>query len=233
MDEFYTPSTRRPLVKHTLAAFIRKEILQGRLVPGEPIVEVKWARRLNVAQASVREALNILIAEGFVQKQAGRSASVTRLHRKQISQIYEVRSALEGLAARLIVARRSDLADLDDILAEMEAAASSGDIEGFYRADLRFHISFSEKSGNDILVEELRRLIVPLFAFVVVQVHPVGSDSATWQKSVVDHRHMLEIVNRIKEPSLAEQLVAHAIRNFGSVTIGVVDDKENRTDLTK
>ena len=61
--------TRCPLVKDNLADFL--EIINGRLKPGQPIVESKWAGELSVAQASVREALNILTMEGFVQKRPG------------------------------------------------------------------------------------------------------------------------------------------------------------------
>jgi DNA-binding FadR family transcriptional regulator len=47
-------------------------------VPGEKIVEGAWARQYGVAQLSIREALNILMAEGFVTKGHGRSARVLK-----------------------------------------------------------------------------------------------------------------------------------------------------------
>ena len=65
------------LVKDNLAAYFREEIISGRFAPGEKIVEVKWAKLLKISQTSVREALNILLAEGFVQKGSGRTAQVT------------------------------------------------------------------------------------------------------------------------------------------------------------
>ena len=58
----------RGLLKENLAVQLREEILGGRLVPGEKIIEGRWARQLGVAQVSIREALNILAAEGFVTK---------------------------------------------------------------------------------------------------------------------------------------------------------------------
>jgi DNA-binding GntR family transcriptional regulator len=67
------------LVKDNLAAYFREEIIGGRLSPGEKIVEVKWAKLLKISQTSVREALNILSAEGFVQKGSCRTAQVTKL----------------------------------------------------------------------------------------------------------------------------------------------------------
>src|SRR5581483_7249895 len=88
-------------VKGNVAEFLLEEIINGRLKPGERIVEGRWATKLHVAQASVREALNILAVRGFVEKDLGRSARVTILTDEDIQQIYEVRASLEGLAARL------------------------------------------------------------------------------------------------------------------------------------
>src|SRR5258708_18421627 len=58
----------RALLKQSLAARLRDEILQGRIAPGQKIIEGRWARHFGVAQLSIREALNILAAEGFVTK---------------------------------------------------------------------------------------------------------------------------------------------------------------------
>ena len=49
------------LVKDNLAAYFREEIVNGRLAPGEKIVEVTWAKRLKISQTSVREALEHLV----------------------------------------------------------------------------------------------------------------------------------------------------------------------------
>ncbi len=63
------------LVKEHLAGQLKDAIVQGRLSPGQRVVEGAWAREFGVAQASVREAINLLITEGFLVKSAGRSAS--------------------------------------------------------------------------------------------------------------------------------------------------------------
>ena len=56
------------LLKDNLASYFREEIISGRLHPGEKIVEVSWAKILGISQTSIREALNILSAEGYVRK---------------------------------------------------------------------------------------------------------------------------------------------------------------------
>src|ERR1700758_2640464 len=102
------------LVKSALANRLRDEISSGTLLPGVRIIEGKWGRKLGVAQGSIREAINLLAQEGFVTKVAGRSARVVYLHERDVLQIYEMRGALEGLAARLLALRVEDVHPLED-----------------------------------------------------------------------------------------------------------------------
>src|SRR3981189_1893828 len=101
--------TGNGFVKHDLADRLRTEIMNGSLPRGVRIVEGKWAQKFGVAQGSIREAINILALEGFVNKESGRSARVVHLTEKDVAQLYELRGALEGLAARLSVEKGAPL----------------------------------------------------------------------------------------------------------------------------
>src|ERR1700743_3420887 len=107
------------LVKSTLASRLRDEISSGALLPGVRIIEGTWGRKLGVAQGSIREAINLLAQEGFVVKVSGRSARLVNLNEQDVLQLYELRSAIEGLAARLAAARRSDVTKLQETVDEM------------------------------------------------------------------------------------------------------------------
>src|SRR5437868_15534221 len=113
MHEVQNAVAARGLLKESVAQRLREEILAARISPGEKIVEGKWAREYGVAQISVREALNILGAQGFVTKGHGRSARVLKLERADIIHIYQVRGVLEGLAARLIAEDKLPVDDLE------------------------------------------------------------------------------------------------------------------------
>jgi DNA-binding GntR family transcriptional regulator len=157
------------LVKEQLARGIKDAIVAGSLSPGERVIEAVWAREFGVAQASVREAINLLITEGFLVKSAGRSARVTRYTQEDVERIYQVRGALEGLAAQLACASQADLAPLEAALARMEAAATGGSVKELIEADLAFHLALADASGNAPLIEMLGRLLRPLFAFVLLR----------------------------------------------------------------
>src|SRR6201993_3981139 len=89
------------LVKKTLAQKLLAEIMNGTLPPGTRIIEGRWAKHFGVAQGTIREAINLLERDGFVTKESGRSARVINLAEKDVVQLYQMRGAVEGLAANL------------------------------------------------------------------------------------------------------------------------------------
>src|ERR1700676_4595461 len=128
------------LVKTNLAERLRLEIVNGSLAPGERIVEGKWAARFGVAQGSIREAINILAQDGFISKESGRSARVIHLSEADAAHLYELRGAIEGLAARLAALAQSDFGSLQAAVHEMREAAMAGDRERLVDCDLQFHL---------------------------------------------------------------------------------------------
>ena len=209
------------LIKDNLAAHFREEIINGRLAPGEKIVEVRWAKLLKISQTSVREALNILSAEGFVQKGSGRTAQVTQLSDEDVSHSYELRAVLEGYAARLIAQKKPDLAELDQTLADMRSAIECKNLRAFYERDLQFHILLAEKTGNRMLVQAIKRIVLPLFAFVVIRLQVVRTEEKQWMRSLEQHKRIVDAL-KTHDPVFAERLVTQTISAFLEETTDVV-----------
>lgn len=201
------------LVKDSVAVHLRNEIIAGRLGPGEPIVEGKWAVKMGVAQSSIRAALNILEAEGFVQRGIGRSAHVTRITQEDIEHNFQVRGALEGLVARLVTESQPDLAELDQVIADMKSAVGCSNLQAFYERDLRFHLLLCRKSGNPVLEQMLERLLLPLFAFVVMRTHDTMGDPARWLGSIAKHENILAAI-RSGDPRRAMAEVSGTVDYF-------------------
>jgi DNA-binding GntR family transcriptional regulator len=72
------------LLKENLADALKKAIFEGRLSPGQRVVEATWSAEFRVAHASIREAINLLIGEGFLVKDAGRSARVVNYQERDV-----------------------------------------------------------------------------------------------------------------------------------------------------
>lgn len=210
------------LVKDNLAAYFREEIISGRLVPGEKVVEIRWAKILKISQTSVREALNILSAEGFIQKGSGRTAQVTLLSDEDVAHSYELRAVLEGYAARVVAQKKPDLSELDQTLADMRSAIQCKNLRAFYERDLQFHVLLAEKTENRMLVQAIKRIILPLFAFVVLRVQGARTDEQQWIRSLDQHQRMIDAL-KTHDPVFAERLVSHTIGSFRQETKQVVD----------
>jgi GntR family transcriptional regulator, trigonelline degradation regulator len=201
------------LIKQNLAAKLKEEIIQGRLAPGQPIVEGLWAKKFGAAQTSVREAINLLIAEGFATKASGKSARVTCYSEEDIAQIFELRGVLEGLSARLVAQRQPDLASLETALKQMRKATKSGNPQTLVEADLHFHLRLCELSGNRFLREELVTMLVPLFAFVSMRVVQHHRTALAWESDLARHRRIIELI-REGDPIAAEFAVRATIQQF-------------------
>jgi DNA-binding GntR family transcriptional regulator len=196
------------LLKQSLAAQLRDEILQGRITPGQKIIERKWARHFGVAQLSIREALNILATEGFVTKCHGRSARVVSLTEADIIHIYEIRGALEGLAARIIAERKLPLQEIESAMSDIQVAVASNDPLKVVDSVQRFHLCILEKTENPLLLDSGKRLIVPLLAFTRMRVQAKNLDASPWVPEVSNHQRILDAL-RMGDPHLAEQTVVH------------------------
>jgi DNA-binding GntR family transcriptional regulator len=203
------------LVKQALADRLRREIVNGALRPGERIVEGTWGRTLGVAQASIREAIHILVHEGFVTKAAGRSARVVNLSEADVLELYAVRGALEGLAARLAAARTSDVSSLQQWAEAMRAAARRRACTELLDSDLQFHLELCRLSGNSQLVEHARKLLLPLFAFVRIQVMASGQDTSMWDSDLEAHQRIVDLIGE-GEGDVAEQYVRRVMARFAA-----------------
>jgi DNA-binding GntR family transcriptional regulator len=202
--------------------------MNGSLPRGVRIVEGKWAQKFGVAQGSIREAINILASEGFVSKESGRSARVVHLTEKDVAQLYELRGALEGLAARLAVQARPNLSKLQAAVDGMRQAVAEGNCEALLQCDLRFHLELCELSGNPFIVDQSRRTLVPFFAFVRMRVAASGQTTSPWDKDLEAHQRIIDLL-REAEGEVAEQYVKRAMARFAKTAY---DNWENRAQST-
>jgi DNA-binding GntR family transcriptional regulator len=222
------PTSTKPaagLIKDQLSNQLRAEILNGSLKPGQRIVEGKWAAKFGVAQASIREALNLLAKAGFVTKAPGRSARVIHLSEKDVGHIYQLRGALEGLAARLAAQSLRDLSVLQAAIDRMRESAATGDREGLIDSDLHFHLALCELSHNPYLIEHARPLLVPLFAFVRMRVSISGQSTSAWEKDLEAHQKIIDLI-REGESEVAEQYVKRAMERFARTAYDYWEKRE-------
>ena len=143
------PESLTQIVYQTL----RDAIISKRLPPGERVSEASLARQLRVSKTPVREALLRLHAIGLVEADGGRGGRIVRPSAELIRHTYEVRGALESLAARLAAERATPAqrSQLLELAAASLAAAQVQDLDGFRRHDEAFHDVLAAASANSYL----------------------------------------------------------------------------------
>jgi DNA-binding GntR family transcriptional regulator len=207
------------LVKSNLASRLRDEISSGALSPGVRIIEGTWGRKLGVAQGSIREAINLLAQEGFVVKTSGRSARVVNLNEQDVLHLYELRGALEGLAARLAAARHADVARLEEMAAAMRRASKGNRTADLVDADREFHLELCRISGNPHLVEHASRVLLPFFAFARIRIIASRQDTSAWDRDLEAHQRIADLI-REGEGEIAEQYIRRAMSRFSETAYG-------------
>jgi DNA-binding GntR family transcriptional regulator len=126
-------------------------ISEGSLAPGERITQEDIAEQLAVSRQPVLQALRLLKKDGFVHDAPGRGVLVAPLDVQWMRSIYQVRGALDALAARLAAARRTKL---DAKLIEQGRKAARGrNVKAMIDADLAFHRAIYAASGNPLIAQ--------------------------------------------------------------------------------
>jgi DNA-binding GntR family transcriptional regulator len=150
-------SKGRPLERRVFREEIREklieDILGGRLSPGARIVETRIAQQFGVSQGPVREALRDLELFGFVVSSPFRGTQVRQISTDDLLEIYPIRAALEGVAARTAALRIDDatLARLEELIASMREAAGREDPHAQANFDGDFHYLVIQAAGNRML----------------------------------------------------------------------------------
>jgi DNA-binding GntR family transcriptional regulator len=141
-------------------ASIRKAIFLLHYKPGERLTEKGLCELTGVSRSLMREALRDLQAQGLIQNLPHRGAVVVSLTRKDAQEIYELRSALEPMAARLFVERasREQIDGLKGLADRCREAMDSHDVLQVIEALERFYTAIFEGAGNHTALLLLRTL---------------------------------------------------------------------------
>ncbi len=195
---------------------IRDAIIKGTLKPGERLMEIQLAEELGVSRTPVREALRKLELEGFIVMVPRKGAYVADLSVKDIADVFEIRIALEGLAAALAAERITDeeLELMERSLIEKGEAIVAGDLERLVQVDASFHETFYQASRNERLNAIINNLREQIQRFRSASLSYPGRN----KKSLDEHHAILEALEA-RNVTLARQLAQEHIENAENVLI--------------
>lgn len=163
---------------------IRAAIIDGRLAPGDLLVESQLAEQLGVSRVPIREALQRLSEQGFIETRPGQTARVAQRRAHDMLEMFDVREVLEGLACSQAAARVEPSARelLQARIDDLRAATEAEDWEGVGAANLAFHGTIAQLSRNQHLIELIESYRYRLAWTTLALAKGFGTDH--WQQHV-------------------------------------------------
>lgn len=179
-------------------------ISDGTLAPGERLTQEDLAERLSVSRSPVLQALRLLKKDGLLEEAPGRGLVVARLDPVRIGHLYQVRGALDALAARLAAQRRAPIPL--SLIQSGRQAASGCDVRAMIDADVAFHRAIYEASGNPLLLENAVLHWIHLRRVMGAVLQRSAARLSIWD----EHEAILQAIHRGDEAQAALLSERHA-----------------------
>lgn len=204
---------------------LREAIIAGRLEPGQRLLENQLAEELGVSRTPVREAIRKLELEGFVVMVPRRGAYVASISLKDVTDVFEIRGALEGLAAQLAAERATDeeIEHMERHLVEIGRSVEQRDVVKLVELDTGFHELLYVASRNQRLGQILNLLREQIQRFrTQTLAHPERMKVA-----LEEHRRIVEAL-AMRDPELARRLAEEHIESAQSSLMSLMSQSPPR-----
>ncbi len=199
---------------------LRSLILTGEFAEGQRLSEVAVAKRLGLSRTPLRQAMDRLVAEGLLERIRTGGCRVAVFTKEDIADAIEIRSVIEGTAARMAAERGPDpklLADAEASLDQIDAALNGPDgidFDQYVHENARFHDLIAQLSGSTLIQREAERMALLPFAspsaFLSDQaLIPDFQDSLGYAQR--QHRSILDAIKK-REGSRAEAVTREHAR---------------------
>lgn len=204
---------------------LREEIISGNIAPGTKLTINQIAKQYNVSQMPVRQAFQSLEAERLIEILPYKGARVLELDVNFVKDIFELRSGLECLMARLSMSNIDEetIKTLKSINNDMKQAEIDDNIDLFIELNVKFHKIINEKSNNKEAVDIYTRysnLIKTLRG-------KYGVNKERFSNSVEEHDRIIQFIKKKDDIGLYKEFVKHG-DNAKNVLISSM--KKNKLD---
>lgn len=186
---------------------LRQAILTGELKPGERLMEIHLANKLGVSRTPIREAIRQLELEGLVIMVPRKGAQVASITEKSMSDVLEVRLALEKLAVELASKRISfeQKERLKSALEAFEEVVKGGDAIEIAKADVEFHDAIFDATGNMRLGQMVNNLAEQMYRYRFEYI----KDESGHMRLVSEHRKIYDAIANGKTEEATSAISEH------------------------
>lgn len=211
----------KPLREIVLEA-LREAIITGLLEPGERLMEIQLAEEMGVSRTPVREAIRKLELEGFVVMVPRKGAYVAGVSYKDVKDVFEIRAALEALAAGL-AAEKITQEELDELERVLHYEKEPDNLEAMVQSDTDFHALLYKASRNERLIGILANLREQIQRFRTTSLAVPGRV----KYAITEHRDMVDAIAR-HDVQEAQNLATSHIENAANVLFEALREKPGK-----
>lgn len=199
---------------------LREAIILGRLGPGERLMEIQLAEEMGVSRTPVREAIRKLELEGFVVMVPRKGAYVAGVSIKDIADVFEVRAALEGLAASLAAERITE-EEMDELEEAIVKISGEEDFIQVVKGDSMFHELIYKASRNQRLIQIITHLQEQINRFRLTSLSVPGR----LKIAVGEHKKISEAICS-RDVDLAHSLASEHMENAEQNLLNAIREEE-------
>lgn len=208
----------KPLREIVLEA-LREAIVSGILEPGERLMEIQLAEEMGVSRTPVREAIRKLELEGFVVMVPRKGAYVAGVSYKDVKDVFEIRTALEGLAAGLAAEKVTD-EELEQLERALYFEKEPDTLEEMVKSDIDFHALLYKASRNERLIGILANLREQFQRFRSTSLAVPGRT----KNAIQEHRDIVDAIAR-HDTDEAQKLATAHIENAANIWFEALNEK--------
>jgi len=213
---------------------IKLQIVKGNLKPGERLLEEKLSKVMNISRAPIREAFNRLEKEGFVTIIPRKGAMVSNITTKEIENIFEIREAIEPLAAKKSFSKLSitELNKMGKKFEEfMDTPVDNENRIQYSELDEKFHISIVKNCDNEKIIELLSN-----FEEHVRWFRAFYPNKFSFNWSIKEHLGIIDTIKNNDEELFIKRLIQH-LRSSKQHLLSEIDywrlQKKNQNEYKK
>lgn len=175
--------------KDYIANLIRNEILAGRMKSGEELTQEVLADTLGVSRMPIREALQTLAQEGFVERLPNRHIQVVALERSQISETFCTIAAIEAQISELVIVKGTSLEAVTKVRG---AVAEAVDSDGLIEAEVGFHYQLVSLLDNKYLAQIHDKLMRGYVTYAIEHLGEVNERK----------EHLLKVIEQLEKKQI-------------------------------
>lgn len=200
-------------------------ILSGQFKPGDFLLEVDLAPRLEMSRTPVSRALGRLVAEGFLNKMPKKGCYIPFPSAEDAEQVFFARMAVEGQAAALAALKATDqeIRKLRKILKADPEAVASASKEGFAQINEQFHLGIARAARNVYLekwvINSFWRSNIYIFYFDSFYKTPVRKEVPP-QRTPSQHAAILKAIEERNPDEAALQMRDHIRNTYELLLLG-------------